>query len=89
LALDYYGITHVTNLWIGISNFQYWTEVGTGYDIQFVDGGNVLWNFGILKVGPQNPKIFSVPANAPACPFQPIADFDPYLRFAHAQNRWQ
>ncbi len=64
IAFDYSGTPYYTNFWMGPSGFQYWTDATDKYgrDIQFCDGGLLLWNFAPLNVVPQNPKIFELPA---------------------------
>jgi hypothetical protein len=87
LAFDLAGVPHYTNLWVGESGFQYWTDLTTSSDIQFVDGGNVLWNFAPqLNVVPQDPSLFKVPSNAPNCPFQTVAR-DPLMTLAILHSR--
>eukprot|EP01121_Diplochlamys_sp_Union-15-3_P014514 TRINITY_DN462_c0_g1_i1.p1 TRINITY_DN462_c0_g1~~TRINITY_DN462_c0_g1_i1.p1 ORF type:complete len:251 (-),score=43.91 TRINITY_DN462_c0_g1_i1:78-791(-) len=62
IVFDYYGTPTVTNYWIGGDGFQYWTALDQfGSDIQFDDGGLLLWNFAPLNVVPQNSSLFKLP----------------------------
>jgi len=61
LAFDYYGVPWHTNLWLG-GDFMYWTNATDGHDIQFVDGGFVLWNFAGFNVQHQDVSIFDLPS---------------------------
>jgi len=72
LAFDYYGIVHTTNFWFGkppSEVFQYWTDVNTGNDVQFVDGGFVVWSWGNFNVTAPPSSIFKTPANWTNCSF--------------------
>jgi len=60
LAIDYYGLPHTTNLWLGEDNFQYWTDSTTGDDVQFVDAGSAVWWFAPFNVAPQPNTLFSL-----------------------------
>ena len=31
ITLDYYGLPHYSNLWVGDGGFQYWTDVRDNY----------------------------------------------------------
>jgi hypothetical protein len=84
---DYYGNSHTCNHWKSIDFFAYWTDVNSGDDIQFLDGGVVYWNWGPLNVVPQDNSIFNVPSGTPACSFAApkMEDkyMDPMVRLAH------
>lgn len=66
---DQYGALHSCYRWDG-DGFAYWTEVKTGFDIQFRDGpGDTFWNFGTLTDAPQAPSIFALPSGCGgSCP---------------------
>ncbi len=85
LAVDYFGVPHHTHFWVAVDGFQYWTDITTGNDVQFVDGGQILWNFAPLNVVDQPDNLFTVPTNTPNCQGEPI-DFskilDPFFRLA-------
>jgi len=85
VAFDIYGVPHYTDFWVGSDGqeevFQYWTDSNTGFDIQLVDGGSIIWNFAEFHVAPQNAKIFDVPKNAPVCNFTSSVDASRYFLF--------
>eukprot|EP01127_Copromyxa_protea_P005845 TRINITY_DN1568_c0_g1_i1.p1 TRINITY_DN1568_c0_g1~~TRINITY_DN1568_c0_g1_i1.p1 ORF type:complete len:220 (-),score=53.29 TRINITY_DN1568_c0_g1_i1:41-700(-) len=70
VSLDLFGNARYANYWVApnATSFQYWTDAASGEDIQFLDGGNVLWTFGPLTDRPQDKGLFSVPSPAVACP---------------------
>jgi len=76
VAIELDGTPHYTHFWVGGDDnvFQYWTDTTTGADIQLLDGGSTLWTFAPLNVVPQNPSLFVVPKNAPACNFTVNSD---------------
>ena len=63
IGLDYYGIPHYSNLWVGDGGFQYWTDATTGFDVSFVDGDRVMWTWGDFNVVNQSASIFNIPDN--------------------------
>jgi len=90
LAFDYYGVPYVTTLWLG-GDFMYWTNATNGHDIQFVDGGFVLWNFAGFNVQHQSHSIFDLPSSScnQTCPKFSLEKpslsrryMDPFLRLA-------
>lgn len=84
ITLDQYTVAHHTNFWVGPDGFQYWTETDTGADIQLADGGLLLWNFGTLNGGPQDPSMFNVPKDVKRCPFLSTNIMDPLTRLSKA-----
>jgi len=65
LAMDGSGVTHMTDFWVAVDGFQYWTDSTTGFDIQFADAGLLLWNFGDFNVQTQPSSLFELPK--PSC----------------------
>jgi len=90
LAVDHSGVPHITNFWVA-GGFNYWTDTTTGLDIQFEDGGAILWNWSPLNDVPQPASIFSLPSgqncNA-SCPssFLEKEISDPYISLARLFN---
>jgi hypothetical protein len=73
IAPDITGTPFNTNYWVAEDGFLYWTDATDkfGRDIQFCDGGLLLWNWAPLNVVPQNPSIFQLPngnCNTPCNP---------------------
>jgi hypothetical protein len=88
LAFDNFGVPHYTYFWAADDGFQYWTDVSTGADIQFQDGGNALWNFAQMNVRSQDPSMFELPPNLPKCPFSPtLAESNPFICLAIANRK--
>jgi len=62
IAQNWLGTPFNTNFWVGPGGFQYWTQTNQyGSDIQFCDGGSLLWNWGPFNVVAQDPSIFDLP----------------------------
>jgi len=64
IAMSMSGEAYFTHFWANSpSGFQYWTNSMDkfGADIQFQDGGILLWNWGPLNVTSVNPNIFELP----------------------------
>jgi len=96
VSTDYRGFAHFVNFWVAESGFQYWTDVNTFADIQFLDGGSILWVWAGLHVVPQNTSMFTVPLTAPKCAtvFPPdvlakiSVDKVPYASFSRFSSKW-
>jgi len=61
-VLNMYGQSVPTNSWDAGGGFKYWTDLVTGEDIQFQEGGKSQWNFGASRAAPQPSSIFAVPS---------------------------
>jgi len=85
IVVDMNSLAHYVYFWFGPSGFQYWTEISTGFDIAFVDGGTLQWAFGPLNAAPQNASLFTVPTEYKRCPFPVSSNFiDPLVKLSMA-----
>jgi len=67
IAPDLSGTRHNSNYWAG-SGFGYWTDLQTGDDVFFQDGGSgIYWAWGDFNVQPQPASVFALPANPAEC----------------------
>jgi hypothetical protein len=67
-AADYYGTLHVSNHWVA-PDFEYWTDVKTGFDVALLDGPTIKWTWANFDVRPQPDSLFKIPQNCTAaCP---------------------
>eukprot|EP01102_Stenamoeba_stenopodia_P013789 TRINITY_DN451_c0_g1_i1.p1 TRINITY_DN451_c0_g1~~TRINITY_DN451_c0_g1_i1.p1 ORF type:complete len:249 (+),score=60.88 TRINITY_DN451_c0_g1_i1:53-799(+) len=87
-AKDYFGNVHDVNYWTGPGGFGYWTDITTGHDVQFLDGGGseVYWNFAPFNVASQQNSTFALPEGqdcSSPCPSSGNFEIrDPYLNAA-------
>jgi len=89
IVFDYTGVPIMTHYWVAqpLGGFQYWTDASNGHDIEFCDGGNVLWNFQPpFNVVNQNSSLFDIPPHCSIlpCDFQEGHSIDPMMKLSMA-----
>jgi hypothetical protein len=87
------GTPRYANYWVApeAKGFQYWTDAKTGEDVQFLDGGSIMWSFGPLQVRAQDKGLFTVPSKPVPCSrelFSQISiDMIPYAKLSKLVNK--